>query len=211
MSEPADRPDEGFPVDDFDLLDDEDEKSLEEELEEEEEDEEVPQEAYPGDLAEEPVSGYRSPEEEGLPDYADDTTTAFEEADRPRFRDSPASLPSDRPQAVDEFGVTPAEQREGEPLEGRLAREVPDVVPEPPEEAGTEPTVDRGRLESDPGAGRLAEPDEGAATDLEKDLLAHPAGGEALSAEEEAVHRLPEGEEELPPDEIEPPANEISG
>jgi hypothetical protein len=70
------------------------------------------------------------PEDEGIPDHADDMSTAFDEADRPRFADSPPTLPADEPQAVDEHGVTAAEQREGESLEARLAREEPDRPPE---------------------------------------------------------------------------------
>lgn len=66
-----------------------------------------------------------TPEEEGIPDYADDTSTAYEETERPTFSDSPAALPADRPQAVDEHGVTGPEAREGEPLEQRLQREEP--------------------------------------------------------------------------------------
>jgi hypothetical protein len=69
------------------------------------------------------------PEDEGIPDHADDMSTAFDEADRPRFADSPPTLPTDEPQAVDEHGVTAAEQREGESLDARLAREEPDRPP----------------------------------------------------------------------------------
>lgn len=63
-----------------------------------------------------------------MPDYADDTSTAYDEADRPRFDDSPPPLPADRPQAVDDYGVTAAEASAGEPLDDRLARERPDQV-----------------------------------------------------------------------------------
>lgn len=88
------------------------------------------------------------PEDEGIPDPAADTSTAYDEADRPRFDDSPPPLPGDRPQALEEFGLTGPEARQGEPLEDRLAREEPDVGPEalpaPPdrvirEEAVSEP------------------------------------------------------------------------
>lgn len=144
-----------------------------------------PPEDYPWD-------GYPSPEDEGLPDYADDDSTAYEDVDRPRFRDSPAILPADEPQAVDEYGITAAEQRAGEPLDMALAREEPDW--EPDEEAREEDL-----------AGRLVEPDEGAHTDEEKDVVAAQAGWEGLSAEEAAMHTVPEEEwmrDEVPGDEV---------
>lgn len=67
------------------------------------------------------------PEDEGIPDYAADTSTAYDEADRPRLDDSPPALPADEPQAVDEFGVTGQEGRQGEPIADRLDREEPDI------------------------------------------------------------------------------------
>ena len=72
-----------------------------------------------------PVS---DPEAEGLPDYADDDSGAA-----PRFADGPdpATLPADRPMAVDRFGTTAEEQRAGESVEYKLARE----EPEPPRAA----------------------------------------------------------------------------
>jgi hypothetical protein len=70
------------------------------------------------------------PEQEGIPSHADDTSTAYDEADRPRFNDSPPPLPADRPLGVDEVGVTAAEQRRGESLADQLAREEPDVSAE---------------------------------------------------------------------------------
>lgn len=72
-----------------------------------------------------------TPEEQGIPDHADDDSTAYGEAERPRFRDSPASLPADEPQAVDEYGVTGQEARLGEPLAQRLAREQQAAEPDP--------------------------------------------------------------------------------
>lgn len=69
-----------------------------------------------------------SPEAAGIPDHADDDSTAYDDTRRPQLRDSPPPLPADTPQAVDETGVTAAEQREGESLEEQLAREEPDVT-----------------------------------------------------------------------------------
>lgn len=67
-----------------------------------------------------------TPEDEGVPDYADDTSTAFNEQDRPRFNDSPYPVPGREPEALDEFGLTAEEQRRGESIDQRLAREEPD-------------------------------------------------------------------------------------
>lgn len=71
------------------------------------------------------------PEDEGIPDHADDTSTAFNEADRPRF-ESPPAMPADHPLGVDEHGVTATEAREGESLEQRLAREEPQTSADQP-------------------------------------------------------------------------------
>jgi hypothetical protein len=117
------------------------------------------------------------PEDEGIPDHAVDTSTAYDEADRPRFDDSPPPLPADRPQAVDEFGVTGEESRRGEAMPDKLAREEPDGDLSGPRTGGV---------------GRLVEPDEGARTDQEKDTVATDAGeaGGGLAAEEAAMHEL---------------------
>lgn len=84
-------------------------------------------------------------EDEGIPDLQSGTPEqqwAVDPQEEP--------LPGDRPMAVDDFGTTLEEQLQGEPLAGRLAREVPEEQPmygpdeEPgagaglPEEAGDE-------------------------------------------------------------------------
>jgi hypothetical protein len=74
-----------------------------------------------------PDEAPEQPEAEGIPDPAADTSTAYDEADRPRFDDSPPPLPADRPQALEEFGLTGTEARQGEPLDDRLAREEPEL------------------------------------------------------------------------------------
>jgi hypothetical protein len=112
---------------------------------------------------------------EGIPDYADDESTAYDESDRPRFEDSPA-LPGDEPVALDDFGLTGEEQREGESLEARLAREEPDM----PEE-------------SEAPVGRLVDPDDGAYADDEAEALGFDDGGTGeQTAEEAAIHEIPE-------------------
>jgi hypothetical protein len=77
-----------------------------------------------------PVS---DPAASGLPEYADDDSDADLDVRSPREADgpNPAPLPPDRedgPLALDEFGTTAEEQRQGEPLDARLAREEPDVA-----------------------------------------------------------------------------------
>jgi hypothetical protein len=82
--------------------------------------------------------------------------------------------PTDRPASTD-YGVTADEQSRPEPLDVRLARELPDV-----EELGASPE-----------AGELVEPEDEALglDDDEKDVIARSEHGEleGLSAEEAAV------------------------
>jgi hypothetical protein len=92
--------------------------------------------------------------------------------------------PHDAPLLSDEFGTTAAEQREGEPLDGRIAREEPDVI----DLVGLEAD------ESAPPVGRLVESDEGARTDTEAEMTASDVGTDlgGYSAEESAMHLEPE-------------------
>ncbi|GII80882.1 hypothetical protein Sru01_58640 [Sphaerisporangium rufum] len=74
-------------------------------------------------------------EDEGIPDLQDGTPGQQLAVDPQE-----APLPADRPVAVDDFGTTVEEQIQGEPLEGRLRREVPEEEPvfgvaEPPRPA----------------------------------------------------------------------------
>ena len=62
------------------------------------------------------------PEDEGLPEVSQDDSPTQEHAEDPQF----APLPGERPGASTDFGTTASEQAEGESLDGRLAREVPD-------------------------------------------------------------------------------------
>jgi hypothetical protein len=90
-----------------------------------------------------------------------------------------ASPPKDEPEAADDYGTTATEQREGEPLDDRLAEERPDQEPL----ADTTP-------------GRLVEEASGV-TDREKDEVAEEAEEDrvGLTAEEAAmrVEEEPEG------------------
>lgn len=92
-------------------------------------------------------------------------------------------VPGDEPMAVDDFGTTAAEQREGEPLDLRLSREEPDVIGDV---LGDEPDDER-------AAGRIVETDEGAGPDLEPDAVGFDVGTDSggMSAEEQALHVEP--------------------
>lgn len=92
------------------------------------------------------------------------------------------------------FGNTAAEQLEGETLDQRLAQEEPDIDPY------AEPSDD---LDDDQvgneRSGRLVAPDAGAHTDTEPMAVATDIGidGGAATAEEAAMHVIPEGDDDL--------------
>ena len=100
--------------------------------------------------------------------------------------------PHDTATAVDDFGTTPAEVHEGESLDGRVAREEPDVLAQ----AATDPDESAGS--GDPragqGVGRLVESDEGVRADTEAEMVATDVGTDlgGYSAEEAAMHLEPE-------------------
>lgn len=118
--------------------------------------------------------------------------------------------PPERPLGLFAHGTTAEEERQGETLDQRLAEEEPEepVMAQDPGgargiEAPNEPDH-LGDLEADLDsdgellddqvgdrrAGRLVEPDEGAHTDAEKDVVASDVGfdGGSSSAEEAAMH-----------------------
>jgi hypothetical protein len=94
--------------------------------------------------------------------------------------------PRDTARAVDEFGTTVAEMRDGEPLDGRIAREEPDVIDLVDVEA--DESIDS------PVVGRLVASDEGARPDTEAEMVAADVGSDlgGYSAEEAAMHIEPE-------------------
>ena len=120
------------------------------------------------------------PEDEGLPEVAQDDSPTMERAEDPEF----APLPGERPGASVDFGTTSQEQAEGESLDGRLARELPDDAPdvrpaEDPQRAFAQLEQDLDTTPpSDSGTGRTAD-------DVEATADA-PVGGEG--PEESAVH-----------------------
>ncbi|WP_214110964.1 DUF5709 domain-containing protein [Acrocarpospora catenulata] len=152
-------------------------------------------------------------EDEGIPDLQSGTPErkwAVDPEEEP--------LPGDRPMAIDDFGTTAEEQYEGEPMAGRLAREVPEEQPmfgpddnpahsQEDEDAGDEDTdalVDSFTEDLDPeeppkhdsyAVGRLVSPDEGAHSVVEPDEVARDIGPDAggYSAEEAAMHVDSEG------------------
>ena len=87
------------------------------------------------------------------------------------------------------FGTTADEQLQGESLDERLRQEEPE--PDPYAEAGE--NLDDGEVGGE-RAGRLVDPDGGIGEDVEKDLVGDDVGidGAAASAEEAAVHIVPE-------------------
>jgi len=105
--------------------------------------------------------------------------------------------PPEKWSAAQGFGNTPLEEQLGETLDQRLQQEVPE--PDPYEQAELEADPDEEDVDDEVGdvrAGRLVEPDEGVHVDQEKDLVAEDVGidGAAASAEEAAVHVIPDDE-----------------
>lgn len=97
--------------------------------------------------------------------------------------------------AVEEFGTTAGEQAEGEPLDGRLSREEPEVLAQADvgadEREGADTPFDE---RAGQGVGRLVESDEGARSDTEAEMVATDVGTDlgGYSAEEAALHIEPE-------------------
>ncbi|MEU0132915.1 DUF5709 domain-containing protein [Streptomyces sp. NPDC006296] len=132
------------------------------------------------------------------PDGSDDRPT--DELDPENVIDEPdldATLdtgysPPEKPLGVTQYGTTAEEQREGESLDRRLAREVPEDDPLLVEEAHEAPE-DNGPEEDDAGdarAGRLAVTDEEPGAARNNRTLGHDVGidGGGASAEEAALH-----------------------
>ncbi|MFD7444749.1 DUF5709 domain-containing protein [Streptomyces sp. NPDC059909] len=105
--------------------------------------------------------------------------------------------PPEWPLAVDRYGTTGEEQMRGAPLEQRLAQEMPDV--EPPDGDGIGDLPANGEpVDEEAGDARtgrlLPEVD---AMGRVIDVVAHDVGidGGAASAEEAAMHTIPDEEE----------------
>ena len=149
------------------------------------------------------------PAASGIPEYADDDSTAYDDAPSSREADGPdpTAMPADRdegPVAVEDFGVTAEQQRSGESLAARLIREEPDIdpsdpPPEPSEGESLSPQTEPSAYDQEAGdeVGRLVSPDQGSGVDREKDEIASDAGasGGGASAEELAMHEVPPDDE----------------
>jgi hypothetical protein len=121
-------------------------------------------------------------EDDGIPDIADDDHQTAAAAEDPQF----APVPGERPNASVDFGTTALEQSEGESLDGRLAREEPDVDVQPGVRAAESPERTVPQLEQDVDT----DPADDSGTDtVGDDVLATgepPTDGEG--PEERAVH-----------------------
>ncbi len=130
-------------------------------------------------------------EAEGIPDPGYSAPGQLEAGDSEAILDPPR----DTAVAVDDFGTTAVEQHDGESLEARLSREQDDVLtaatqPADESEGADTPFDER----AGQGVGRIVQPDEGARTDTEQDLLGTVVGTDlgGYSAEEMAMHVEPE-------------------
>jgi hypothetical protein len=105
--------------------------------------------------------------------------------------------PAERPWAVNDWGTTEEEESAGESLAGRLARELPESLPDEGDGLGDSSDTDGELLDDEVGderAGRLEDAEEG--TGAGRLLVARDDGidGGAASAEEAAVHVVRERE-----------------
>ncbi len=101
--------------------------------------------------------------------------------------------PADRPWAVDDWGTTEAEESAGESLDGRLARELPQIQDDDGDDLGDASDTDGELIDDEVGtvrAGRLVAGGGGGWDDVEPELYAVDAGidSAAASAEEAAMH-----------------------
>lgn len=120
------------------------------------------------------------PEDDGIPEVAQDDSPTMQRAEDPEFM----AMPGESPTATTDFGTTAFEQSEGESLTGRLEREIPDDAPdvrpaEDPQRPDAQLEQDTSTTpDSDSGTNRTAD-DVEATADV-------PIGGEG--PEESAVH-----------------------
>ena len=66
------------------------------------------------------------PEDEGIPEVAQDDSPTMQRAEDPEVM----ALPGESPTATVDHGTTAFEQSEGDSLDSRLAREIPDDAPD---------------------------------------------------------------------------------
>jgi hypothetical protein len=120
------------------------------------------------------------PEDDGIPEISQDDSPTMDRAEDPQF----APVPGERPGASADFGTTAFEQSAGEPLEGRLAREIPD------DSAGVRPAEDPARspaqLEQDLDTTPRTDSGTNRTADAVEATADTPAGGEG--PESAAMH-----------------------
>ena len=100
-------------------------------------------------------------------------------------------VPGDRPMAVEDYGTTVAEEREGESIDRRLGREQPDLTSHADSDADESEQADQPYPEDpDERVGRIVEADEGVREDDESDAVALDVGTDqgGFTAEERAMH-----------------------
>lgn len=162
------------------------------------------------------------PESEGIPDVADDDSTAYDDPGHYRFEDGPPMLPTDEAIGVDDYGLTAYEGSHDEPLQARLVREEHDFSADDPEtapiplvvdEAVTDDMLEQAARDSDNFGedddddldldepperfvGRIVELDEGGSFEHdEAESVAYDSRErEGFTAEEAAMHEVPEDE-----------------
>jgi hypothetical protein len=125
-------------------------------------------------------------EAEGIPDPGDDVVAEGAEGEEAYE----LAVPRDHARAANDFGTTALEEETGEDLDGRLAREVPDVLTDE-SVAATPRDDDLTTPVTDPvSVGRLVQDDEGAHSDTTAETVAHDVGTDlgGYSAEESAMH-----------------------
>jgi hypothetical protein len=102
---------------------------------------------------------------------------------------------AETPLAVDDYGTTAYEESVGEPLDGRLAREEPDLIETAPPVVDDREGIDNPYpSDREEQVGRIVQPDEGAHEDTEPDSVAVDVGTDqgGFTAEERAMHIEPE-------------------
>ena len=143
-----------------------------------------------GDGAEE-VYGDYSVDDEDQPSNLEDLGDSDVEDELDRGYSPPESY-----SAGQGFGNTPFEEATGETLDQRIAQEIPEPDPYLEAESASLDDPPADREVGDERAGRLVAPDAGLGEDTEKDLVADDVGidGAAASAEEAAMHVVPDDE-----------------
>ena len=144
------------------------------------------------------------PETENYGDYSVDDEDQLQPQDTLADPDVDDALdrgysPPERYSAGQGFGNTPAEEARGETLDQRVAQEEPE--PDPYVEAEEQSDAmasdeDDDHEVGDERAGRILAPDEGVHEDIEAGMVGTDVGidGAAASAEEAAVHVIPDDE-----------------